>query len=1722
VAGPYSAGSIFLQIIPSFRGVPEAIAAEARGWGKVAEDAGADGGQNYSKAFEKEISKGIPKAVADAHKGSDKVGEESGKAAGKKYAGAFQNSVRDAVRQAQREVQATIKISGDDKELKAKLAGVGAELKALGKAKIGVNLSAESAFATLATMESSLRKLQDQAGHMDASMNIGQAILGVEKIRARIESLQNVTITPEVVVPDRELGALETKIRAAIKAATRAIAPIEIDADLDPAEHRIQQLRAELLALSDRKVGIDIGGATLLAETERIRTELDKLSRDRTVSFHARFDAAEAVAGMAAVQAEADHLDGDTVKIDVDVKAAGALIKLDQIKKEMDHVSGGGESGANAFRAFNGALLGIVALGPAVVPIMAALAGAAGALGPLGAAGIAGIGVAALGLSGVANAVKQLLNVQKNAGQDVRAHEKAVRDANDTVVRSQEAVSRARQSAAQNAVQSARAIETADQGVTNAERSLRDAQTAALQAQQDLTQAREDAVRAERDLQFQLEGGALAYQESLLNVADAQREVDRLRTDPTATPEEIQRASLALQEQQLRVRELAAQNGDLAQKQEEWVKGGVEGSAQVVAAQEKIQTANRNVGDAQQALTDAQRAADQARADAAQQAVQSQQAIADAQRELVKAQENYDTTLQSTTASQRNLNDAMAQLGPASQQFAHFFVDTVIPAFYKLRDVAAEGFLPGLQNWFSVLVGTYGPQIIRIVSGISTALGGMFSLFGQTLLTPPWQAFFTMLEKDGPVFIGMMGQVLANLGTGVISLVNAMVPLSYLFGQWLVDATAAFSRWAQSLSNTAGFQQFLEVVRRDGPLVGQLVMALAGAFLNLAQALLPYAEQLIKVLTGVLNWIAGMDPGVLGAIATAIIGIVLAFQVLVGLTAGLTGFVTVINIAKDAMILFGISEGVVASAGAAIAGVVIIIVAAAAAIGVGLYLAYTHFKWFHDLVDAIWQAIQAAAKVVIDWFMNDALPVLQEVWKGIATAAQWYWENILQPIFTLMGHIFGDIWTGMQWAWKNIGEPLFHVIGMIVQVLWTDIIQPIFTLLAPLFEGLWTSMKVAWMFIGKPIFDAIIAVIGFLWDYVVKPIFIIIGVYWSVLVKGIEWAWTYILKPVFDIFGVVIKNLWVILKPVFDLITGAWGDLGHAFSDIYHKVIEPIWDIFKGALQKLADFFGITKETIKHVWDAIKVVIATPINFVIGVIFNKGLFAAWNWIVKNLGLPDSWHAGPWPQIQGEGIPQFASGGKIPGPYRGAKADNVYAQVTGGGMVRVNPKEYIHPVDSVDYYGLDFMDAIRKKQIPREMLGLAGGGQIPSLAGGGPVASTWGTLWSIVKRTFPDSILTSGYRPGSDDWHGKGDAIDVSFAGNAQSRLMPLAAWIAQNYPGSTELIHNPNASIKNGRPVSPSFWGAATWDAHANHVHWAETPAALLLPGANTGATGDAQGGVVDWLGRVWHNVTDVFSSLKDSIKDVASIATKFGQSPIVQGIAGAPGALLGHMWDAAKDKVATFFASVFSDDSNTPGDAGGLKEQAYNVAQLMYGWNTAADRSALDFIGSHESGWNPKAQNQNSTASGIWQHIDGTWRTYRPLEASGYAHMKDAPSGMQDKAGMRYIHDRYGTPAKAMAHWQSAHSYGSGGEVVPDLMDWGGYIMPGLNVIMNRTRRPEPVINPQTLDSLITIADGGAGGGLNPVIGTLNQYLQNVTSARQVASEVDHAATVARRGGKY
>jgi hypothetical protein len=44
------------------------------------------------------------------------------------------------------------------------------------------------------------------------------------------------------------------------------------------------------------------------------------------------------------------------------------------------------------------------------------------------------------------------------------------------------------------------------------------------------------------------------------------------------------------------------------------------------------------------------------------------------------------------------------------------------------------------------------------------------------------------------------------------------------------------------------------------------------------------------------------------------------------------------------------------------------------------------------------------------------------------------------------------------------------------------------------------------------------------------------------------------------------------------------------------------------------------------------------------------------------------------------------------------------------------------------------------------------------------------------------------------------------------------------------------------------------------------------------------------------------------------------------------------------------------------------------------------------------ESGGNPTAENPSSSASGLWQIIDGTWNGY-----AGYRHAADAPAAVQN-----------------------------------------------------------------------------------------------------------------------
>ena len=167
--------------------------------------------------------------------------------------------------------------------------------------------------------------------------------------------------------------------------------------------------------------------------------------------------------------------------------------------------------------------------------------------------------------------------------------------------------------------------------------------------------------------------------------------------------------------------------------------------------------------------------------------------------------------------------------------------------------------------------------------------------------------------------------------------------------------------------------------------------------------------------------------------------------------------------------------------------------------------------------------------------------------------------------------------------------------------------------------------------------------------------------------------------------------------------------------------------------------------------------------------------------------------------------------------------------------------------------------------------------------------------------------------------------------------------------------------------------------------------------------------------------------------------------------------------WQGAKD----FFT----------GGKSSVKKNMKAAAEAA-GWG-GEQWKALQTLVSHESGFNPKAQNPTSTAYGLFQFLDSTW--------GAYGFKKSSDPGVQTQAGFKYIQDRYGDPLGAWDFWSKHHWYAKGG-LVPELHDQGGWLRPGTSLIENRTRKPEAILNPEQWDTAIKsievahkVAEGGA-----------------------------------------
>ena len=507
---------------------------------------------------------------------------------------------------------------------------------------------------------------------------------GYDRAMQRLRSRKN----KATVTLDIDDTAALAKLRRFADEHSRTVLKAVIDADLS--ETSMRRVTAQLDRLTkDRVVNIRasvdtrVGAAEIrnLTQRRQVRIGIDVDTRVAADSLANLTRRRQMTVGVnlndTAARGRLDTLTRNrtvNVRTDVDRSAASRLSSM----------FSGGFSGA--LSAIKGSLTNLVALAIGALPTLASLGQAMMQMGPaaaLAAPAVLSLGAAfaaiKLGTSGIGDAFKAAFAPATKSAAAAESATRRVESAQRSLAKAQQAVKDAEVNAAEARVKAARDIQDAQQNLKNtvsdvadanrraaesvaqAERDLADAQRQARQAQEDLNDARKEAAEDLVDLNNRLADAQLDQRQKVLDLQDAEQELANVKAKGAkATQEEIDKAQLDYDRALQNLNEQQTETARLQQQTEEANKAGVEGSDKVTKAKKDIADANQDVADKTRQLKDAEIEAARTQEEGAQRIVKAQRDVADAQAAAAKAAADGARQIADAQEAAREAAEALA------------------------------------------------------------------------------------------------------------------------------------------------------------------------------------------------------------------------------------------------------------------------------------------------------------------------------------------------------------------------------------------------------------------------------------------------------------------------------------------------------------------------------------------------------------------------------------------------------------------------------------------------------------------------------------------------------------------------------------------------------------------------------------------------------------------------------------------------------------------------------------------------------------------------------------------------------------------------------------------------------------------------------------------------------------------------------------------------------
>jgi phage-related protein len=979
--------------------------------------------------------------------------------------------------------------------------------------RVDVNRSAlKRAEADVAAAEKRISAARDRSSDAAAQADIAEKSLAETRAKSSSKASQ--------------IAAAELKLAQAKRVSAAA------SNDLGSAE---SALRASRRAVSDAKMKIrpDIDTSTMAG---KLHAFADRASRQYAIRLGVDADTSAARMHLAIFSAVAQKNLRFTANVSLDTGAAvGKLALLSSVGS----AAGIGIAGG----------MGIAGSAIAAIPGLAA-----GAAGPIAAL--------VVGLQGVGGALKAFTDADNQAAANATSNARQQTSAARAIATAQSQLQQAKVSVSRAYEDASSAQTAALQRERDAERQVIDAEKARLKAQQDLTRAVEDARRAQQELNFQVEGGAIAERQAVLDLADAQAALSAAQASGVSGAA-LERVQIAYDQQALSLKEVRAQNNNLAQDKAVSDAAGINGSAQVVAAQDQVAQSARSVQDAQDGVRQAQQAS-------AQQQIQAQRSVADAQAAVVQAQQQVANAIADAgtvgAASIDKINAALDKLSPNAREFVTEF-QALKPMLEGVKNTVQDALFAGMGADFSAFATTVLPEVATNLGVVATAMNGatrefmaflasapvmasikdLFALIGQlvTALQPVIQTFvqlflqlataampgiIAIVQAFGTVATAIMTAFQPLIDNGTLnlalgSLAGLITALGPILGTILGLAVQLMAALGPSLisivtSLTPVIQILADVLLMMAPYIGQIVQLIASALLPAFQALQPVIAALMPVLVSLVD----------SALKVLVPLLQLAAEIFLALMPAITGVSDVI--AALVPVIMPLISNLIKGLLPVIQALTPVIVALAQAIAQNLVIL------LGTLITVVLQLVSALAPM---------LPVLVSIATQLITS--------LLPVLPVLAEVFLTLVAAVLPLLPpllNLAATLFPVIIDLVNTL-----MPVILLLAQMLTGV---LAVVLQTIIIPILMAVVGVIktlidifGFLWDSAVKPAV-------DAITGAIRWAWDNVLQPIFTWIGDRARDVGDAFKAMGDTIGGIWDGIKRLVHDGIQGVIDFFWN----------------------------------------------------------------------------------------------------------------------------------------------------------------------------------------------------------------------------------------------------------------------------------------------------------------------------------------------------------------------------------------------------------------------------------------------------------------------------------------------------------------------------------------------------------------------------------